>query len=141
MICLLCGAKVPFFRRLSDPEYCSDAHRSEHERDMAEQALARLTRKPIPAKFAERPKESEVELRPFTIPPLTLPTDHVQREPGEFGSHTSGFLVRPPAAASQLWDFLSEADNIAWTAALHIPSFFGVRSFTGLRIAGRQGIV
>ena len=141
MICLLCGAKVPFFRRLSDPEYCSDAHRAEHERDMAEQALARLTRKPIPAKFAERPKEPEVELRPFTIPPLLIPTDHAQREPGEFGSHTSGFLVRPPAAASQLWDFLSEADNIAWTAALHIPSFFGVRSFTGLRIAGRQGMV
>ncbi len=141
MICLLCGAKVPFFRRLSDPEYCSDAHRSEHERDMAEQALARLTRKPIPAKFAESPKEPEVELRPLIIPPLTVLTEDLQREPGEFGSRTSGFLVRPPAAHSQLWDFLSDADNIAWTAALHIPSFFGARTFTGLRIAGRQGAI
>src|SRR3954463_12936937 len=63
MQCLQCGKSVPLLKRLAGSEFCSDAHRSEYQREFSQLALGRL--------LQSKPAEAEAQAQPRTAALLT----------------------------------------------------------------------
>lgn len=65
MECLHCGKKLGVFRKWSDPEFCSAAHRKTHKKKQQDEALEYLLRHKPGAKSGHQP-ESKPQLEPAT---------------------------------------------------------------------------
>lgn len=95
MPCFYCGKNVPVFRRLTDPDFCSDEHRQLYH-ELTKKALHRL----LEASPTRKTKPPSAPTQP-TAPPPAPPLSAGPMQPRDWPAHPLGFHVVEPHLSPQ----------------------------------------
>jgi len=98
MQCQFCGKRLPFLRKLTSAEFCSDEHRDQFAREQRQAALARLSA----PRHSPSPEAAAAPMTPTRTPPAGRPPAVQPGVPPAALDLLGPFLVPVPAKTSSL---------------------------------------